>query len=102
MTDADRTQATTLIALLAALLAMLWALQQGLDPQAVALSAVLLYGAALALAAPTLQAPLGAVLSTSAKYVAFTVVFSVWIAATGAHVGWQLLRGRGFGTGVFA
>lgn len=101
MTDADRTQTTALISLLAALLGTLWALQHGLDPQAVALAAGLAYGVALTLTAP-LQAPLGAVLATSAKYTAITLAFSVWIAATGVHAGWQLLRGRGFAKGVFA
>lgn len=69
--------------------------------QGVALSAGLAYGAALILAAP-LQAPLGAVLATSIKYTAVTLAFAVWVAVTGVHAGWQLLRGHGFTKAVFA
>ncbi|WP_326655620.1 hypothetical protein [Streptomyces sp. NBC_01750] len=93
MSDDDRTQATALIALLAALLGTLWALQRGLDPQTVALAAGLAYGIALALTVP-LQAPLGDVLATSAKYTGLTLAFSVWIALSGVYAGWELLRNR--------
>ncbi|MFE2749625.1 hypothetical protein ACFXKX_35795 [Streptomyces scopuliridis] len=101
MNDDDRTQATAVIALLAALLGTLWALQRGLDPQTVALSAGLAYGAALALAGP-LQAPLGAVLATSAKYTGLALALAVGVILSGLCAGWQQLRGRRASKGVFA
>lgn len=100
MTHDDRIQATAIITLLAALFGALWALQRGLAPQAVALTAGLAYGAALALTSP-LQAPLGACVITSIKYAAITAAYAVWIAAAGAYAVWKLLRGRRAGTGVF-
>lgn len=89
----DRIQAAAVIALLAALLGALWALQRGLDPQTVALTAGLVYGAALALTVP-LQAPLGEVLTTSAKYAGLTLAFTIAVLFSAAYSGWQQLRGR--------
>lgn len=100
MTHDDRIQVTAVIALLAALLGALWALQRGFDPQAVALTSALAYGAALAFTGP-LQAPLGAAVVTSIKYAVVTAAFAVWVAAAGAYAGWQLLRGRAAAKGVF-
>lgn len=93
MTNDDRIQATAVIALLAALLGALWALQHGLGPQGVALAFGLAYGAALAFTGP-LQAPLGESVVTSIKYAAFTAAFAVWVLAAGVYSGWQLLRER--------
>ncbi|MFF4647472.1 hypothetical protein [Streptomyces sp. NPDC001389] len=101
MTTEDRTQATALFALLAALFGALWALQRGHGPQSALLFAALAYGAALALAGP-LQAPLGEAVATSAKYTGITLVCTTWLAVTGAHAGWQLLRSRGLTKGAAA
>ncbi|MEU6284978.1 hypothetical protein [Streptomyces sp. NPDC047028] len=103
MTTDDRVQTTAVIALLAALLGALWALQRGFDPQGVALTAVLAYGGALAFTGP-LQAPLGESVVTSVKYAVVTVVFALWVLGAGVFAGWQLLRERRTATskGVFA
>ncbi|MFG2176938.1 hypothetical protein ACGFMO_37190 [Streptomyces niveus] len=101
MTNDDRTRATAVTVLLAALLGSLWALQRGFDPQGVALAAVLAYGAALAITG-LLQAPLANAVTTSVKYVVLGAAFTVWVAAAGAYAGWQLLRGYAAAKGVFA
>jgi small basic protein len=101
VTNDDRIQVTAVIALLAALLGALWALQHGFDPQGVALVSGLAYGAALAFTGP-LQAPLGESVVTSIKYAAVFAVFGVWVLGAGAYAGWQLLRERRSEKGVFA
>lgn len=103
MTTDDRVQTAAVIALLAALLGALWALQRGFGPQGIALAFGLAYGGALAFTGP-LQAPLGESVVTSIKYAAFTTAFAVWGLAVGAYSGWQLLRDRRTSTpkGVFA
>lgn len=103
MTNDDRIQTTAVIALLAALLGALWALQREFDPQGVALTSGLAYGAALAFTGP-LQAPLGESVVTSIKYATLTTVFAVWVLGAGTYCGWQLLRERrtSASKGVFA
>ncbi|MBV9025215.1 MAG: hypothetical protein JO362_15810 [Streptomycetaceae bacterium] len=94
MTHDDRTRVTAVIALLAALLSTLWALQHGLAPQSIAWTSGLTYGAVGLLTASALQAPLGAVAVTSVKYAGITMAYSAWIAVAGIYAGCQLLRGR--------
>ncbi|MEU0743987.1 hypothetical protein [Streptomyces sp. NPDC006134] len=101
MTHEERIQTTALIALLAALLGTLWALQSGSDVQGVSLAAGLAYGAALALTGP-LQAPLGESVVTSLKYAAVALGFAVTVLVSGTYAGWQLLRSRRTPKGVFA
>ncbi|MEU4924635.1 hypothetical protein AB0G29_35440 [Streptomyces parvus] len=93
MTNDDRTQLTALLALCAALVGLLWTLHSGQGAQAAATTAGVSYGAAAALAIP-LQAPLGAVLTASAKLTTITVALSTCVLISGAFAAWQLLRGR--------
>lgn len=102
MTHDDRVQAAAVIALLAAVLAAVWAWRNGLAPEPIAWLSGAAYGAALLFVAPALQASSGAVAVTSIKYAAFIAAFSVWVTATGVYAIRQLLRGRNASKGVFA
>lgn len=98
MTHNDRVQASASIALLAALLAAVWAWRTGLDAESLGWLAGGAYGAVVVFLAPALHAPTGAVAVTSIKYAALTAAFSVWVAAAGTYAIVQLLRGRAAST----
>lgn len=104
MTHDDRVRASAVIALLAAVLAAVWAWRQGLDPESLGLLAGAAYGAALLFVAPALKTSSAAAAVTSIKYAALTAAFSVWVAAAGTYAIVQLLRGRATSTpkGAFA
>ncbi|MFD8386536.1 hypothetical protein ACFV2X_49945 [Streptomyces sp. NPDC059679] len=94
MTHDDRAQATAVIALLAALLAAVWAWRLGWGPTACAEVTGVVYVAVAALVSSALHAPLGAVVVTSVKYTAITAAYSVWVAAAALYAVCRLLSGR--------
>ncbi|WP_018570105.1 hypothetical protein [Streptomyces sp. PsTaAH-124] len=101
MTYDDRAQAAAAITLLSALLGTLWALQHGLGPQATGLTTALAYGGALVLSG-LLQAPLGASIATSLKYLLLGAAFILWVTLAVGRAGWQTLRGGRAEKEVFA
>ncbi|MFM9735204.1 hypothetical protein [Streptomyces niveiscabiei] len=94
MTYDDRVHISTLITLLAVVLAVTAAWQHGMDTEALGWTAAAVYATSVLVLAPALQAPSGAVATATAKYGAVIVVFTVVTAAVGAHAVAQLLRQR--------
>ncbi|MBU3865543.1 hypothetical protein KN815_16095 [Streptomyces sp. 4503] len=90
----ERAQVAAILALLAAVLAAVWAWRQGLGTMTSAEVAGLVYGAVASLVGSKLQASLGAVVVTSVKYAAITAAYSVWLVVAAVYAGWRLLRGR--------
>ncbi|MFM9449138.1 hypothetical protein [Streptomyces acidiscabies] len=94
MTYDDRVHISTLITLLAVVLAVTAAWQHGMDAEALGWTAAAVYATSVLALAPAMQAPSGAVATASIKYTVATFVFTMLAAAVGAHAVAQLLRGR--------